>query len=175
MAIPSVDPTTGLLPAAAGAYSASFQEIEQQFVVQAPNSVERADIFAALCVWATRVRATFGSGRIWIDGGFVTHKAPPPHDVDVVFIPDDPDRVNDELLLAQGYELLTLQQLFFLHPGTGGTLERLQPVGGLVDAFIADPRRADALQYWHALWSAVKLIDGSISQDQTKGYLEVIL
>jgi len=175
MPIPPIDPRTGLLPAAAGAYSATLQEIEQQFVVHAPNALQRADIFAALCLWVTRVRATFGTGRVWIDGGFVTHKAPPPHDVDVVFIPDDPGRVNDELLMAEGYDLLTLQQLFFLHPAPGGTLERLQPVGGLVDAFIADPRRPDVLQSWATLWSAVKLDDGSISQNQTKGYLEVIL
>ena len=44
----------------------------------------------------------------------------------------------------------------------------LQPMGSLVDAYIADSTNAAALDYWHRHWSRA-----GAKYDQVKGYLEV--
>lgn len=105
-----------------------------------PNPIERQLIFGALCHWLSVAHQAFGPGLVWVNGGFVTHKAAPPHDVDLVFIPDDLDTARKSLVGGEGYSLLTVQDMFFSIPEPGGHLVRLQPFGGLVDAFLVDPR-----------------------------------
>lgn len=116
----------------------------------------------------------FGSGRLWIDGGFVTYKAAPPHDVDVVLLPDSADVAMTALRHDErAYALLTLQDVVFLAPAPGGTLRKLQPVGGTMDAFLANPRDSKEMAAWHEIWSSVKGPDGYIIEGQRKGYVEV--
>lgn len=141
MPIPAVDPKTGLLPPARpGPYAATLAEVKDVFVDHAPNPIERQLIFGALCHWLSVAHQAFGPGLVWVNGGFVTHKAAPPHDVDLVFIPDDLDTARKSLVGGEGYSLLTVQDMFFSIPEPGGHLVRLQPFGGLVDAFLVDPR-----------------------------------
>ncbi len=149
-------------------------EVESAFVIGAPNGAARHDLFAHLRVWVDLAVQVFDSGRLWIDGGFVTHKAAPPHDVDVVLLPDNADSAMTALRHDErAYALLTLQDVFFVTPSPGGTLRRLQPVGGTMDAFLADPRDNVQMAAWHDLWSSVKGPDGHIIGGQRKGYVEV--
>lgn len=169
-----VDPITGLLPPSGTPHTATMTEVEAAFVTHAPHSGTREDLFSCLCTWTNLAAKVFGSGRVWVDGGFVTHKQSPPHDVDIVFLPDEPELAIDALRNDdRAFTLLTLQDVFFMHPLNGGTLKRLQPVSGMVDAFLADPRDHAQMDVWHELWSSVKGPDGYIIDGQRKGYVEV--
>lgn len=172
----SVDPDTGMLPPRPEPHRATLPEVRALFVDAAPNPSQRAILFSALDVWVARAIDVFGPGRIWLDGGFITHKANVPHDVDLVLFPEAPSAAWAALTQDQAaYSLLTLQDLFFMAPLTGGWSARLQPVGGQVDAFLGDHRNLEHVKYWHALWSSVKGPDGMIVDGSSKGYVEVVL
>lgn len=160
----------GLLPP--GRYRSTLTEIHDRFVKSAPHRAERAEIYAAFELWRNRAVAEFGPGVLWIDGGFVTHKPTPPHDLDLAFFPADLPLAESSLLSGDGYQLLTLQDLFFAMPRPGGWLKRVQPAVGWIDAFLARPGDADA---WHNIWSAVKGPDGEIVSGSRKGYVEVVM
>ncbi|MBT9273618.1 hypothetical protein KMZ32_05960 [Phycicoccus sp. MAQZ13P-2] len=142
---------------------------------QAPHPGLRSRIFEALRLWIDLVEDTFGPGRVWINGGFVTHKPDPPKDVDVAFLPSAPLDVDAAIKTGTAFQLLTVQDLLFSHPAPGGHLQRLQPVGGLVDAFLADTRNPTDAQIWFDIWSSVKGPDGEIIGGVRKGFLEVII
>ena len=165
----------GCLPPAPGPYLCTLDEVHAHFVTQAPHSVERGRIFHALELWIARAEDALGPGRLWINGGFVTHKRVPPKDVDVAFIPSAPVAVDAAIKTGSAFQLLTVQDLLFSHPGPGGHLQRLQPVGGLVDAFLADARISTDAEIWFDLWSSVKGLNGEIIAGARKGFLEVIV
>ena len=77
--------------------------------------------------------------------------------------------MGDMLRSDRIYPLLTLGQLIIGSPVAGG-LQRLQPVGGLVDAFLALPQ---SQMYWAALWSRLKGPDGRPEPGTRKGFVEV--
>jgi hypothetical protein len=101
-------------------------------------------------------------GIAWLNGGFVTHKVSAPKDVDVVLMVHDADAAN----LSRTDQLLLSSQLTDRSSGT-------QPMGGLVDGFIAQHGNAHEEQIWDGTWSAVKDDNGLIVPGATKGYLEV--
>ncbi|MDT0309674.1 hypothetical protein RM780_22335 [Streptomyces sp. DSM 44917] len=71
------------------------------------------------------------------------------------------------------HNLITLQGVSAQHPPW--VAHRAQPMGGLIDAFLASADSPDELAYWHEMWSSVKGPDGKIIEDARKGYLEVSL
>lgn len=156
----------GYLPAAAGPYFATIDEVRGIFVDAAPNQARRERVFRALGIWMELVGELYGSGRVWIDGGFVTHKADAPDDVDVAFLPDDRERATTAIASAHGLGLLTMQNLMC----DIGSVIRLQPVGGLVDAFLVDAE--DDLDVENAAWlfSQVKGV-----KHARKGFVEVVI
>ena len=108
---------------------------------------------------------------MWIDGGFVTYKPTPPKDVDLVYLCRDVSHMAVMLLSDSIAELITLGDVIFGFPFAAG-VKRLQPVGGLVDAFLALP---SAQMYWATQWSMIKGPDGKRVPGTRKGFVEVSL
>ena len=158
----------GLLPP--GAHPATMPDIYDRFVLDAPQREEREVLFAALGLHLGLIRKLIPAGRAWIDGSFCTRQALVPNDVDVVILPAD--RVALKALggpdKTRLYMLLTLQEVNALEPAVW--LNRLQPLGGLVDAFICAPGHEDV---WDARWSRVTDAYGAVIEDKAKGYAEV--
>ena len=163
----------GLLPAAQGPYVCTLDEVHEQFVTNAPHRAVRERIFEALRLWIDLAEDVFGPGRLWINGGFVTHKPHPPKDVDIAFLPHVPLAVDAAIKTGAAFQLLTVQDLLFSRPAPGGHLQRMQPVGGLVDAFLADVRVPTDAEIWFDIWSSVKDLDGEMIVGARKGFLEV--
>lgn len=153
----------GRLPA--GRHQATFDDLRQRFVEEAPNRARRELIFRALLVYADIVRSLLPEARLWINGGFVTHKPEAPKDIDVVIVSEAPATVTIE----QVAPLLTLQAVASERPKL--EVERLQPVGGLIDAFFANATVRDLLDYWDGHWSKVN----GAPDTERKGYVEVRL
>jgi hypothetical protein len=185
--IPPVDPHTHRLPA--GRHSAIWAEVKTCFVDEAPQREQRQLAYSALRLWAEMVWQLFPTARFWIDGGFVTHKATAPFDVDALVIVSAPELAKIERVIKrehQSRELAVRQGLpvpkcptsvrFFgllsltdVSAAAQGGIPRLQPFGGLVDGFLASENNVDVLNYWNAQWST-----GEDEQHTgTKGYLEV--
>lgn len=166
--LPHTDPATGLLPL--GAHGATLEEVRERFVDGAPFEVARRRlVFDALGIYFETLRTFFPSGLALVDGGFVTHKVEPPHDVDVALFPDDPLLALswDDQQFADFQGILTLQDVI-IGGQSAAYFRRVQPFGGLLDSFIAPPERE---QYWRESWSSIVGPGGLIPN--SKGYLEV--
>lgn len=170
MALPALT-ADGLLPAAASPYLTDMNELREIFVDRAPAfRDERARVFLALGLHLGLAREHVGAGtRAWIDGGFITHKRwAAPHDADVALVISPTATFTLDAVLP----LLTLKDVSADEPRLGTA--RLQPMGGLVDAFLV-PDQPAALASWHDTWSSVKDATGVIVPGRRKGYVEVIL
>ncbi len=168
--LPPLD-ANGLLPA--GQHTATWSDIEQRFVKEAPYPKERSLIFDALRLHVRLMSELLARGKVWIDGGFVTHKPwSGPDDVDLAYLVPR-DLVNDlpKHLHARLAAMITLQGVSAQHPGLQQS--RVQPMGGLVDAFIVMDDDTSAIAYWATQWTRVKGEDGSPVDELCKGYLEV--
>jgi hypothetical protein len=160
----------GLLPP--GCHPASLSDIYDRFVIDAPVSGrdQRELIFAALSLHLRLVQRVIPVGRAWIDGSFATRSELPPNDVDVAVLPSDWELlerlpVEDRIRL---YSLITLKDVAAMEPAI--VLSKLQPVSGLVDAFLVRP---DQEATWDEQWSRVMGPDRRVLPDQKKGYAEV--
>lgn len=154
----------GRLPV--GRHPATLEELRERFVDLAPNSERRNLIFRALLLYIDVIAPYFPDARLWINGGFVTHKPEAPADVDVVIVSDP----------APSLTVAEVASVHTLHNVTSTTepfvaVERLQPFGGLIDGFVASPRIPEVLAFWEDQWSKVK--DGT--DTERKGFVEVIL
>lgn len=182
----NVDSATGLLPP--GRHQADWPDIEDALVKHAPNSAERAGIYVLLRSWAESAWVLFPNSALWLDGGFVTHKASAPLDADVVIIAPRAE-ISHAFSVAQAEEnawrsamaagieppkcptslrlwgLLTLQDVASNY---GVPVPRVQPYGGRIDGFLADAGDAAQLAYWNGLWSGVTGQTGV-----QKGFVEV--
>ncbi|WP_404814184.1 DUF6932 family protein [Kitasatospora fiedleri] len=146
--------------------------MEDLFVTRAPHSETRKRIFDAFALYFTLVQDLIGRGTLWVNGGFCTHKEEPPKDIDLVIIANPEDiqhfgQAEEERLV----QLLTLQGVNVGMPQAFSP--RVQPMGGLIDAFFILSEDFDAVKMWDTLWSSVKGADGNIIEGATKGYLEV--
>jgi hypothetical protein len=166
MVIPVVAGSEAILPA--GRHRTDLAEIEAYFVSAAPFSTERQLVFDAFKTWMTLVDQLLPNSRYWIDGGFVTHKTwAAPSDVDVTILCQA--SAVDALTPAEQSRLDSLLTV----PAAPGRA-RLQPMGGLVDAFLVT-RASPDVPYWITQWSRVKGADGSEVRTITKGFLEVVM
>lgn len=172
MTIPSCAGPYATLPA--GRHKATFAEIYERFVVQAPFRERRELIFRAVELHADIVRTRFTDARIWLDGGFTTHKTwAEPEDADVVVVVPEVQyleytKAQDESLLP----LITLRDVSATRPPS--RTGKLHPMGGLMDVFV-QPDADAPLAVWDTLWSSVKNQFGEVVPGVTKGYLEVEL
>lgn len=147
-----------------GRHPATLKEIQQRFVVEAPHSQHRSAIFHALMAWAVQVWNLLPTARLWVDGGFITHKEEPPKDVDVALLVR-----RSELAALGDSEWAILDGL--LTDGSSGV--RVQPMGGLVDGFMIERGEPAAVAYWDHAWSGVYDEDGARIEDIAKGYVVV--
>lgn len=168
--IPNCSGPYGVLPE--GRHPATFDEIYDRFVVEAPFRERRELIFQALTLHAKLVASTFGRARLWIDGGFVTHKTwAEPEDADVaVLVP------MSEYARAAEDKNLPLWTVL----GVAGEINRqpvgtlkLHPMGGLMDAFWLPDGVPSLAAAWDGLWSRVRDEHGDEVVGLKKGYLEV--
>lgn len=159
----------GLLPP--GAHRADLPDIYDRFVVDAPGRDDRELLFSALTTHLRLIRRIIPAGVAWIDGSFATRREEPPEDVDVVVHPDDWTAVRSlsAVTRAHLHALLTLQNVSIAEP-EDLWFSRLQPVGGLIDAYLCWPGHEAT---WHDAWSRVTDAKGVVIEGQAKGYAEV--
>jgi hypothetical protein len=160
----------GLLPP--GGHPATLADIYDRFVIDTPSASreQRELLYSALSVHLRLVQQIIPAGRAWIDGSFATRRELPPHDVDVAICPADWQQLERLPTADRGplYALMTLQDVAVREPAIW--LSRVQPMSGLVDAFIVRPEDEAT---WDEQWSRVYGHDGQVLADQKKGYAEV--
>jgi hypothetical protein len=160
----------GLLPP--GTHPATLLDIYDRFVVDAPevSRGQRELIYSALSLHLSLVQRIIPAGRAWIDGSFATRGELSPSDVDVAICPADWEQLERLPVEERGrlYALMTLQDVAVGEPIIW--LSKLQPVSGLVDAFIVRP---DDEATWDETWSRVMGPNRQLLADKKKGYAEV--
>ncbi|MBV7302913.1 hypothetical protein [Corynebacterium sp. TAE3-ERU2] len=151
--------------------------MRRRFVEEAPEQQrQRREIQWTLFeIHHFLVRLLFNghSVRVWLDGGFLTHKDwARPSDIDVVYLV--PVEVFDRALSERGLALWTLHDVH-AKLGRGGPseeIEVLRPGFGFIDAYIAPDTPVNRAT-WADQWSTVKGPDGHVTEDR-KGFVEVI-
>lgn len=145
-------------------HRATLPEIEQVFVHEAPFAEQRAPIFAALNAWVASIDMLLPGARLWLDGGFITHKSwAAPSDADIVA--HHPNEIAEAWSEAQVRLLKGMLT-------NGDTGER--PMGGLIDAYWFASGNSQSSSYWKDLWTRVRGRDGLEVIGHSKGFVEVI-
>jgi hypothetical protein len=170
MALPAWN-QAGLLPP--GAHKAALPDIYERFVLDAPVSSrdQRELLFGALSTHLRLIQRIIPAGIAWIDGSFATRReSPPPEDVDVVIRPADWDALFalPRESRARLYTLTTLRDVAVAEPMLW--FPKLQPVGGLIDAYLCRPGHEAT---WQDEWSRVTDAGAAVIEGQVKGYAEV--
>ncbi|KAA1431089.1 MULTISPECIES: DUF6932 family protein [Mycolicibacter] len=161
MPIPATSGQYAVLPA--GRHAATLDEVYEAFVVNAPFRPRRELIFRALTLYIDLVSPQFSTCRFWINGGFVTHKTwAEPEDADVVVVV--PSGEHSKVTQPTFMPLLTL--------GSNAG-DKVHPMGGLIDGFVAAADNPAALMTWDLMWSSVRDEQHNVVTGVSKGYLEV--
>lgn len=163
------NPTTGKL--APGVHRASIGGLRDYSVTNA----RRERIWSAFETWRLQAVDRLAPTHYWIGGSFITSKDDP-NDIDVVaWLPLDSYRKLRQDEPRHIFELSTLQHIDFMADGDENVaqLERLQPMGGLVDGYpvgeSAVTRRIWQRQFTNDWTDRQVLIPGT-----EKGIVEVI-
>lgn len=158
----------GLLPP--GAHRASMSDVYDRMVLDAPHRARRETLYSALQTYLGLISEFVPHGTAWIDGGFSMQKPEAPHDVDVAVAPADWNQLASLSDQAQAdlLGLLTLQDIIVSRPEVMW-IERVQPIGGALDAFLVRPGQEGV---WSDTWSRVKR-GGILQPGETKGFAEV--
>lgn len=168
MALPRFGPG-GLLPA--GIHTAELDEVERIFAGPGmPNPELRRAVLAGVRVWAMLARGLLGPGLFWLSGGFVSTSEADDHAL-VAYFADDEDVARRAMMSGFGMDLVTLHSVAYAGPGAGGACAERRPVGGIVDALIAERNTRRTVKMG---FQAVVGPDGFAS-GATKGFVEVKL
>lgn len=182
--MPLPEMRSGLLPPCVfpHPHRGSLHEVRNLFVDQAPFSDERRVLFRTLELYAELVWAEIADAKLWIDGGFVTHKPwAAPADADVVIVV--PEATVPRVDAARLAPLITHQNM-----STGSLsgphgkpfrLARMQPMGGKIDGFVTvesdvDDMAEGTASYWFDLWSRVTDRHKEPVTNLRKGFVEVV-
>ncbi|KAA9161908.1 hypothetical protein FPZ12_013435 [Amycolatopsis acidicola] len=133
----------------------------ERLVFDAPHQNEREILFSALNSYLGAVARIIPSGRAWIGGAFITRTEGVPSGLDVVLLPEDWGSLKRMTGPARDalYGLLTLRGVIVGQPAM--YLDKVQPVGGLLDGFLCFPGDEET---WEYTWSA----------HGTRGFPEVV-
>lgn len=170
-ALPTLDPFLGTLPPNQFPYRVTLADVHDVFVVRAPFRERREQLFMALSLYSSAIWDLLPDARLWVDGGFTTHKDwASPSDVDVAVIADKVDNVTKGTLASMG--LFTMTEV----SGKANELllpqmHKLLPFGGMIDSYFTTTAHS---YFYKQLWSQVKGPDGKIIEGASKGFLEVI-
>jgi hypothetical protein len=184
--LPEIDPDTLFLPP--GIHECTMAEFEHVFVDSAPHPDHRRRRMLALDLFLEVVDALLPDSTLWLDGGFVSHKAEAPFDIDVL-VKADPEawlamhaeiQQEVEALVAwdqagqqgQAPKTLTLTTFGGLqthqNAAVGGAVyPRIQPYGGYLDAFIFPADLDDVLRNFEGWWTT------DFATGTRKGFVEV--
>lgn len=132
-----------------GRHLRTVAEMRDLFVDSAPNQEERSRIMDAFVSWRRAILELLPQHQLWVDGGFTTHKVDVPSDVDVLILAQAAD-VN---ALPASEQALFGSLLTYKDPASG---RKIQPMAGLVDAFVAFRSEPDRTAYWFDWWQRVK-------------------
>ncbi|MFB9821918.1 DUF6932 family protein [Arthrobacter ramosus] len=161
--LPALEGEYGLLPASESPHRATLEEIFDLFVTAAPYSEDRKSLWMVFPSYVNKLRATFPTCRVLLDGGFTTHKPwAAPSDIDVSV---GVDRLHFNAL--QDWQ----QAELFNTVAAGG--QKIRVMGGAIDASRFQLGNPDKLAYWHEHWSSVHSADRTIVEGLRKGYVEV--
>jgi hypothetical protein len=168
--LPALDPFLGYLPPSQAPYLVTMADIHELFVVQAPFRERREVLFRAFEIYSELIWDRIPYARIWVDGGFTTHKNwAAPDDIDVVVVADNLAPATKRELVTDG--LLTLSNVaaaFNNQPLP--SVAKMRPFGGLIDAYFAT---SSTTQLIKMQFSRVRGPDGLIVPNLSKGILEV--
>jgi hypothetical protein len=142
----------GVLPV--GGHDATLVEVEDAFVIAASSHYQsqRLQLWQAFLIWRERAAHHFGHGAAWLSGTFVTTWLEDPT-LRLVFFPDTPSMVDSAIKRGDvGLGLLTLEDVIYSGPGSGGHVADLKVVGGMMDAQLGQAAEHDG---WSAVWSMV--------------------
>lgn len=179
-ALPALQGYPPALPESDKPWAATMDDVRSVFVDQGPESQRSArDLrLRALELHAEVVGKLFHGDpiRMWVNGGFLTHKDwRSPADVDVVYLVP-PEQIG-KATKHRALPLWTLSKASGIIGGEGGADfndATIKPGFGFVDAYIA----ADTplmRKYWSLQWSTVKGPDGNIIDGRRKGFVEVTI
>ncbi len=141
----------------------SAKDLRLRFVDGAPHSTRRDTLLQAFELYAEQVWEILPEARLWVDGGFVTHKAWEPKDIDVVILVSHSDVVG-----------VDQSRLFPPSDSDGGEWDTNPTHGRVVDGFIADRNDPAVTRYWSDFWSTVTDESKEPVEGVRKGYVEVI-
>ena len=165
--IPTMETGSLILPS--GSHPGTLADVRARFVDEAPRVTRphRDRIFRALTVHvelATQV-VIDEPLTLWINGGVTTHKAESPEDVDIVYF-TSPAGV-DLLSHKSSSPLWTLNTVSAVHDQDRVVLEKLQPMGGLIDSYVSvdSPIMRNV---WYRQWQSSNRLDL-----KGKGFVEV--
>lgn len=163
----------GLLPPANAPYAATFAEVHDRFVTEAPFPEARQRVFDALTLYASLIWDVLPNARLRINGGFTTHKQwAAPEDADVVVVYRAADAPHG-LDAAVAGPLFTVLQMSGRIGEATVRLPKAHVMGGLIDAFPAPEELEPVLRSWHHFWSTVTGPDKTVIPGEYKGYVEV--
>lgn len=155
MSLPALEPS-GLLPVVpAHRHRATFAEIESSFVVGASShQALRQEIWDAFQLWCRRAVRHFGHGEVWLAGTFVTDLPNEPS-LRTVHFPATPSMAGNAIRKGDvGLGLLTIEQMFYLGPGDGGSLSRVRALGGTMDSHLGSSTEQPG---WDAMWTLLQI------------------
>ena len=179
-ALPALQGYPPALPESDRPWAATWADLRSVFVDQGPQSQWSArDLRLRALELHAEVVGTLFRGvevRMWVNGGFLTHKDwRPPADIDVVYLVP-PEQIV-KATKRRALPLWTLSKASGIIGGEGGADfndATIKPGFGFVDAYIA----ADTplmRKYWFRQWSTVKGPDGNIIEGRRKGFVEVTI
>lgn len=184
--LPAVDPDTLFLPP--GVHNCTLAEFEYVFVDCAPNSDHRRRRFVALELFIETLDQLLPGSTLWLDGGFVSHKADAPFDIDVLAsakpaawaaLHRDLQAELDALVAwardgEQGPQPKTPTISTYggvqTHQNvqiSGMPYPRIQPYGGYLDCFIFPANARQALSSFERTWKK------DYATGVSKGFVEV--
>jgi hypothetical protein len=168
--LPALDPLLGYLPPSPVPYNVTLSDVHDLFVARAPYRERREVLFAALSIYSTLVWEEIPQAKIWIDGGFATHKAwGAPDDVDVVVVAENVGVLTKGKMAAKG--LFTMSDVTAkIGQKRLPEIEKISPFGGLIDAYFATSLSSELIK---RQLTQVRGPDGDIIPGIRKGIMEV--